>query len=256
MEQDYIIPGDFERFLYTGQILQAEAIKTAIESHRSDMPYCMGSLYWQINDCWPVASWSGIDYYKRWKALHYFVREAYKPVIVLVNEDDGRLEGRIISDRSESLSGELRIRTIGFDGKEIGNETIPVEIAPNTSFSVWQKSLADVLKNADPGRTVLVADLYTAGSFTDRCLLYFVKPKAMKLDNPGLEIDISESPDTYGVSLTAKFLAKNIFLSVEGFEGQFSDNYFDLLPGEKVTVTIPKGLTLREFKKKLKVLHL
>ena len=256
MEQDYNIPGDFERFLYTGQILQAEAIKTAIESHRSDMPYCMGSLYWQINDCWPVASWSGIDYYKRWKALHYFVREAYKPVIVLVNEDDGRLEGRIISDRSESLSGELRIRTVGFDGKEIGNETIPVEIAPNTSFSVWQKSLADVQKNADPGRTVLVADLYTAGSFTDRCLLYFVKPKAMKLDNPGLEIDISESPDTYGVSLTAKFLAKNIFLSVEGFEGQFSDNYFDLLPGEKVTVTIPKCLTLHEFKEKLKVLHL
>ena len=86
MAEDYVIPGDFEQFLYVGQLLQAEAIKLAIESHRADMTYCMGSLYWQINDCWPVASWSGIDYYGKWKALHYFVREAFKPTIVVVSE--------------------------------------------------------------------------------------------------------------------------------------------------------------------------
>ena len=78
----YKTPKDFESFLYVGQILQAYGIKQAIEAHRRAMPYCMGSLYWQIDDCWPVASWSSMDYYKRWKALHYIAKKAYEPVLI------------------------------------------------------------------------------------------------------------------------------------------------------------------------------
>jgi len=96
MQEDYKIPRILSSFLYVGQLLQAEAIKLAIESHRSGMPYCMGSLYWQINDCWPVASWSGIDYYGKWKALHYFAREAFKPTVLILSEADGILYGYLV----------------------------------------------------------------------------------------------------------------------------------------------------------------
>ena len=74
----YKMPKDFDKFLYVGQVLQAEGIKMAIEAHRRDMPYNMGTLYWQLNDCWPVASWSSMDYYGKWKALQYFAKKAFQ----------------------------------------------------------------------------------------------------------------------------------------------------------------------------------
>jgi len=79
-------------FLYVNHVLQAEGIKMAIEAHRRNMPVCMGSLYWQLNDCWPVASWSGIDNYGNWKAMHYFVKKAFNDILVSPDIDNnGRL---------------------------------------------------------------------------------------------------------------------------------------------------------------------
>jgi beta-mannosidase len=257
MEQDYKIPSDFEQFLYVGQLLQAEAIKIAIESHRGDMPYCMGTLYWQINDCWPVASWSGIDYYQRWKALHYFVKKAYEPVIVTISSDSLKmLTCKVVSDLQYRLKGELRMKIVSFSGQETSLGSIPVDIQPNSSTVILQKSEQDILKTSDPSSEVLVAELYRDDKPVYRCLYYFVKPKDMKLADPGLKTEIAETPDSFTVSITAKNLAKNVFLSAESMEGQFSDNYFDILPGETVTVTIPKGLDLQTFTKSLKIIHL
>jgi beta-mannosidase len=87
---DYKKPKDFESFLYVNHVLQAEGIKFALEGHRRAMPYNMGSLYWQINDCWPVASWSSTDYYQRWKALQYYVKKASNPFWFSPFEADGR----------------------------------------------------------------------------------------------------------------------------------------------------------------------
>ena len=86
MEWDYKVPSNFEDFLYMSQVLQARGVKMAIEAHRGAMPYCMGTMYWQINDCWPVASWSSNDYYHKWKALHYAVKNAYEPILLTVKE--------------------------------------------------------------------------------------------------------------------------------------------------------------------------
>jgi beta-mannosidase len=91
MQRDYKVPADFRQFLYVGQVLQAEGIKVAMEAHRSRMPYCMGSLFWQINDCWPVASWSSIDYYGRWKAQQYFAVKAFDKVLVSPQIDGNQL---------------------------------------------------------------------------------------------------------------------------------------------------------------------
>ena len=82
MEKYFKVPDDFSAFVYMSQYLQAEAVKIGIEAHRRAKPYCMGTLYWQINDCWPVASWSSIDYCGRWKALQYYARDAYDEVLV------------------------------------------------------------------------------------------------------------------------------------------------------------------------------
>lgn len=257
MEQWYKIPSDFERLLYVGQLLQAEAIRIAIESHRSDMPYCMGSLYWQINDCWPVASWSGIDYYHRWKALHYFARKAYEPVIVVMSQDSlQNLFCHVVSDRNDEFFGILKLRAISFSGQEIAAKSIPVDIKPNTSTMIFNKPEIEFLKGTDPQQVVLVAELLMGDRSINRSLFYFVKPKDMKLMDPGLKTEVTETADSFLVSVTATNLAKNVFLSIEGMEGQFSDNYFDILPGETVTVSIPKSSDIETFKKKLKIMHL
>jgi beta-mannosidase len=97
MEKYYRVPDSFSNFLYVGQVLQAEAIKYAIEAHRRKKPYCMGSLYWQINDCWPVASWSGIDYFGRWKALHYFAKKAFADILISPTIDAVIIQISVIS---------------------------------------------------------------------------------------------------------------------------------------------------------------
>lgn len=89
LKRDYRQPKKFEDFVYISQLLQAEGMRTGLEAHRRNKPYCMGTLYWQLNDVWPVASWSSIDYYGRWKALHYYVRDVFRPVVALpIVEDD------------------------------------------------------------------------------------------------------------------------------------------------------------------------
>ncbi|NTV83966.1 MAG: glycoside hydrolase family 2 protein, partial [Bacteroidales bacterium] len=252
MTEDYQIPGDFEQFLYVGQLLQAEAIKLAIESHRAEMPYCMGSLYWQINDCWPVASWSGIDYYGRWKALHYFVKEAFKPTAIVCSADHDLLKMKVVSDLKETGNLKLEIHLVDFSGRVLWKSEKNLEMS---SLEI-EFSEKDILGNADPASVVLVSELKMNDEILDTDLHYFAKPKDLKLLEPGIETEIIEKSDVIEVKLTSKYLAKNVFLYADGLEEQFSDNFFDVLPGEIVSVTIPKTESNLIRVNSLKILHL
>lgn len=252
MESDYIIPDDFEKFLYVGQLLQAEAIRKAIESHRADRPYCMGTLYWQLNDCWPVASWSGMDYYGRWKALHYAAKESFKPVILVVDESDGKMHVRVVSDLPETKKAVLGMRLIRFDGHELSTDTLSVRIPAHSSEILYESDVQGI----DPASVLLVHTLFDGDSIYDEDLQYFDKPKDLRLPEPGITFTVNEEGNDYLVILESKALAKNVFLTAEGFEGQFSDNFFDVLPGEVVRITFPKSGLLQEFREKLKIMHL
>jgi beta-mannosidase len=252
MEEDYKIPVDFEQFLYVGQLLQAEAIKMAIEAHRSEMPYCMGSLYWQINDCWPVASWSGIDYFGRWKALHYFAREAFKPTVLVCSEDLDLLKIKVVSDLKETGNLKLEIRLIDFSGRVLWKSEKEFE----TPSQVIEFPKKDILGKVDPASVVLISELKNENDIIDTDLHYFVKPKDLKLVDPQINTEIIKKGDVIEVSLTSKFLAKNVFLYANEMNGQFSDNYFDILPGTKVKITMPKSANILEAIKSLEVLNL
>ena len=112
--RDYNKPKDFENYLYVSQLLQAEGIKTGIEAHRRNRHRCMGSLYWQLNDCWPVASWSGIDYYGKWKALHYRVKDAFSNFLVSHNFNKDTLELFVVSDSLVDINATIKSRIIRF----------------------------------------------------------------------------------------------------------------------------------------------
>jgi beta-mannosidase len=260
MEQDYIVPEDFELFLYVSQLLQAEAISLAISSHRCDMPYCMGSLYWQLNDCWPAASWSGIDYYGRWKALHYAAREAFKPVVLVMKESDRRLidvrlKGYIVADELPAEKLKVEMKLVTFDGIVEWQVSQDVEMASQSTLFL-DKKFEEILKKVNPATVVLVSELMKGDSPIDTDLHYFVKPKDMELLDPLITTDMAYVGDSIEISITSKNLAKNVFLCADSITDYFSDNFFDVLPGQTVVVSIPVTNTNIENLKALKVLHL
>src|SRR6476646_8869796 len=119
MERDFRAPKDFASFLYVGQVLQGIVIKYAAESHRRAMGHNWGSLYWQLDDCWPVASWSSIDYYGNWKALQYFSRKFYTPVLVSPVIEKGVVSIYGVSDRRADAQAKLTVRLIDFTGNTL-----------------------------------------------------------------------------------------------------------------------------------------
>ena len=238
MQQNYQVPTDFEQFLYVGQLLQAEGIKMAIEAHRAAMPYCMGSLYWQINDVWPVASWSSMDYYQRWKALHYFVKKAFERNITAALVKDGKLRISIISDDLQPREGELRMRLLDFSGQVLWKKDTSLQLPENTALLALELPLADICDLATTRKAVLVVDLYANGKLLHRNPVYLASAKDLDLPRKvAINKEVLPHQDGFLIRLSAQQLVKNVFLDFgDEVDGFFSDNYFDVLPGETVEV--------------------
>jgi beta-mannosidase len=251
----YKTPKDFETFLYVGQVLQGYGIKQAIEAHRRAMPYNMGSLYWQINDCWPVASWSSTDYYKRWKAMHYEAMKAYKEIIVSPILKDGFVTFTIVSDRLEPVGAQLTIKSYDFSGKELYSQNLPIEIKANTSANYLTLLPKDLLNGVDESKVVVVTEIKIGGKVASDNLLYFKQPKDLALTKPEVKMNVKKSDNGYTVELSTDKLAKNVYLQIEE-EGFFSDNYFDLLPGRNVVINFTSEKPVENLQSKIKLMTL
>ncbi len=238
MLRHYKKPVDFPMFLYVGQLLQAEGIKTAIEAHRTNMPYCMGSLYWQLNDCWPVASWSSIDYYGEWKAVQYFVSKAFENLLVSPTLVEDSLNVYIVSDLTEDRSVDMQLTLIDFENNVIWRKDNKVRIRNNTSQVHFSTGIKD-FPIPDTSRVLLHAvltDPETQEVITSN-ILYFTEVKNLNLPKPNISVAVSTNDAGYSIKLQTDRLAKNVYISTEEVEGFFSDNYFDLLPGISKEIT-------------------
>jgi beta-mannosidase len=229
MERDYKVPTKFEEFIYVSQLLQAEGIKTAIEAHRRAKPYCMGTLFWQLNDCWPVTSWSSVDYFGNWKAFQYQTKRSFENILISVNEEENQYKVYIINDELTSEKGKLEIQLIDFDGNILWDKISEIQIDANSSkvyFQIDKKEFEKFnLKQA-------VLNIKFNEVKTN---YFFEKPKDLELKNPTISIKVVNETT---IQISTYKLAKNVFLSQE--ETSFSDNYFDLIPNEKRIIKISK----------------
>src|SRR5882757_194672 len=141
---EYKAPKDFTSFVYLSQVMQASAIKIAAEHLRSEMPRTMGSIYWQLNDCWPVASWASIDYYGRWKALQFYARRFYAPILIAPSYADGQITVHVVSDRQQPLHAEARLTLMDFTGKVLTTKTENITAPALSSTQVIQLSTASI----------------------------------------------------------------------------------------------------------------
>jgi beta-mannosidase len=256
--KDYPEPKDFPSFLYVSQVLQAEGIKIGAEHFRRSRPETMGSIFWQLNDCWPVASWSSIDYYGRWKALQYYAKRFYAPVLVSPHVEDGALKVYIVSDKTKAEAAQLRVRLMDFSGKVLLEESHAVEVTPLSSkvYLDWPlKKLADA-GAADTSRVFVVAELTNGSGPISRNLAYLAPVKGIHLKPSALKVETTGGNGSYKIRVSSTVLARDVYLAFGTLDAKVSDNYFDLLPGETVEVTATSSASLDAVKTQLKAISL
>lgn len=226
MERDYPVPTSLEDYAYLSQLLQAKGLGTAIESHRRAMPYCMGTLYWQLNDCWPVTSWSTIDYYGMPKDAHYQLKSLFKDVMISVSGDGADKQIHLVSDRLKAVNAVLKIQLLSFDGRVLFQQNMPVELAANSAKVYAQVNTSDII-DFDPTRSVLYCQLMNGSETLAAHRYYFEKDKNLELPLPKFSLK-QLTKDSF--LLKTDQLAKGICLS---WDDRVADqNYFDLMPGE------------------------
>ena len=251
----YSEPRNFASFLYASQVLQAEGIKVGAEHLRRIRPRSMGSIYWQLNDCWPVASWSSIDYYGRWKALQYYARRFYSPLLVSPHIEDGNFNVYVVSDKTASTSARLRLRVFTLEGKSLSDSTQDIQVPELSSKIYIQRPLAEYAHadGHDIADVFAVADLLVDGKTVSSNILYIVPAKLITLPQPQISVDLAKSGEAYRLRLSSPVLARSVYLSFGTLDASPSDNYFDLIPGQPVEITITSAATLDQLRAQLKI---
>jgi beta-mannosidase len=205
-----------------------------------------------------VASWSSIDYYGRWKALQYYARRFYAPVLVSPHVEDGSLKVFIISDKMKGEPATLHVRLMDFDGKVLLDESQKVQVAPLASkvYLDWPlKKLTDA-GAADTSRVFVVAEMTAGGAQISRNLVYLAPTKGVHLKPAQLKIETTGVKDNYRIRISSPVLARSVYLSFGDLDVQVSDNYFDLLPGETAEIKAFSAASLDALKAQLKVISL
>jgi beta-mannosidase len=257
MLREYREPKDFPSFVYLSQVQQAEIIKIGAEHLRRQRPRTMGSLYWQLNDCWPVASWASIDYYGRWKALHYYARRFYDDVLISPFLHDDKLDVYVVSDKLQPLSGKIHTRLLDFSGNVLLDQNKDIQIPAQSSAIYLAFNRSDFAVRADLHRSFLVFDLEVNGKNVSRNLEFFEVTHDLDLPvAPDVHTTLSKTGEDYTVTLQSSKLARSVYLSFGDLDVHASDNYFDLLPGETASVVLKSSATLDQLKGALKIMHL
>ncbi|NOX84858.1 MAG: glycoside hydrolase family 2 protein, partial [Chlorobi bacterium] len=256
MKWYYRFPKDFEAYLYVSQVMQSFGMDMAIEAHRRAMPECMGTLYWQLNDCYPVASWSSVDYYGKWKALHYRVRDIYKEILVSPEIEKGLLNVYGVSDALKPVTAMLDLALYDFTGKLLKEKKKQIEIMPNSGKVYYSESVNQFIGGHSKNDLVLVAKVTRDKEQLAENHFFFVYPKDLKLQKNKINFTTRKLEKGYELTFTSDVFAKEVFLSTDDGKGFFTNNFFDLIPGQPVKTVFLIDKDIPDVKKTIKVYSL
>jgi beta-mannosidase len=260
MLDTFRLPNDFESLVYLSMVLQAEGIRYGVEHWRRHAAplrtrRVAGTLYWQLNDCWPVASWSSLDYFGRWKALHYAARRFYAPVLLSIEDAPPRQSLFVSSDLLEGWQGSVRwaLTTLGGEVLATGDQSVLVE--PLGVTAVETLDFSDRVNEDARRDLVFVAELWQGELRLATQTAFFAPTKHLSLNDPQIHADVSLQDGLLTIELSARSLARLVECSLTGADIVFSDNYFDLPARRAVRVTapLPSGWDLAAARAALKV---
>ena len=257
VEDNFRTPKDFESTLWVSQIMQAYGIQWGAEHWRRERPASNGVLYWQYNDCWPGQSWSSVDYFHRWKALHYAARRFYAPLLVSgeADEQEGEVRLSVCSDLMIDSRGTLAWTVTDTNGKQLAEGSEAVEIPKQTSRMAKSVSVADALATVGKGRLMVWSTLTVDGTVASENLTLFVRPKDLALSDPSLKADVAADGDGFAVTLTAGRPALWAWVSLDGIDATYSDNFAHVRPDRPVVIRVTprEKMTVEQVVEKLRV---
>lgn len=234
------LPTSFEALLWLSQILQGIGVKIGVEHWRRTMPRTMGTLYWQLNDCWPGPSWSSIDHAGRWKALHYMAKRFYAPLLLsaLEDADAGTVALHVTSDEAAPVDGQIRWTLSTVDGTPVEQGTIPVTIAPRQNTPVTTLDLSRHMQRHDRRSVLLWIELATPQGIVAKDLVTFARPKHLALPAPHIQASTQVRGTDAEITLETDAPALYVWLEWPDHDAVFSDNFFHLHPHAPHTITL------------------
>lgn len=250
LSANFLYPAKFETLVYVSQILQAEAIRYGVEHWRSNRGRCMGSLYWQVNDCWPVASWSSLDYYYRWKPLHYYAKKFYAPLLLCALEEKGYVRFVVCNETRENIPVKVVWRLRDHMGNILEENYAECEAGELSAMECAAADYEKELENKDSLRThYLEYILYKMESENgedkgkeeiSRNTLLFCRPKHFQFQDPEISYLVEEKEDRYKLRFSTESYAKYVMIDAKEFDFVASDNCFDISKGEEKVIEILK----------------
>lgn len=247
LSENFMYPKDFEGVVYVSQLLQGMAIKYGVEHLRRNRGRCMGTLYWQFNDNWPVASWSSVDYYGRWKALHYMAKQFYQPLCgSLVRVENKEADGRyiykayVVNDSFEDVSFTIRQTLYDMDGKEIVRFEDKSRAFSGKVVELKEHDYDRYVKSRGERNVYIQAEFAFNNGKVYTVTETFVPYKYLNLKMPMITYDANEQEDRYDVTITADTFVPFASLELMTHDGVFEDNVFFITPTKPVTISILK----------------
>ena len=235
--EDYFPPQkDFQAIVVLSQVMQAFAIKKAVETHRRSMPFCMGTLYWQFNDCWPAISWSSVDYFGNWKALHYHAKRFFNEIIIVVHEEGEHIHISVVNDQHKTLQSRVKFQLSAFNGSIIHEKKIDYTIAEFSSSVVYNIKKKKYLKDQTLSNLFIHAEINEGRKVVCKNKYFFVPPKDLNLPDSNFNYVTKDFGERISIQIQASTFIYQLYITCNNADGVFSDNYFDLGLGETVTI--------------------
>ncbi len=240
LSDKYRYPYTFEDLIYASQLLQLDAIRYGVEHFRRFRGRSMGTVYWQLNDCWPVASWSSVDYFGRFKALMYGSRRFYAPILLSAHEKGTVVTLNLSNETRQSFEGTLTWNLIGPDFASYAEGKEQVAADALSSKDIITLDLGDLVKGHKNERLLTYRLTDQEGAFISSGSLLMEKPKAFLLKDPALQIafEATGDPCTLTAKVSAENYAKYVEVDFKHLDASLSDNYFDLISSEPRLLTV------------------
>lgn len=251
IEDKFKPPQQFEHLVYISQLMQADAMATAIAAHRSNKPYNMGTLYWQLNDCWPGVTWSSIDYFGRKKALHYRLKDLFKNEMLTVSSMPESFAVQALSEKPDSLKVWIRLEVRTFDGRVIQRQKLDVELSREEATHVMLGKSVQPIDEANSYIHVRMTPAHNDETLAET-IAFFLPPKDLQLPKAAISL---KQVGQDSIELSSPVFAYGVYLDLHSYV-ETDDNYFHLRPGEKRRVRVSGPYPLSQLFNQIKIYSL